>query len=117
MASSKLLCVLVICVVLGAALPMTEAGLPCPRIRGLVAPCLTYLQKGGQPNPNCCGGIKTLVSSATTTKDRQDACRCLQQSAGMVSGLVPAFAEALPSKCGANIPYKISKSTNCNSVH
>ncbi|GMN40557.1 hypothetical protein TIFTF001_009787 [Ficus carica] len=114
MASSKVLCVLMICIVLGSAVPMIEAGLPCPRIRGMIAPCLSYLQKGGKPLDTCCNGIKGLVSSATTPKDRQDACRCLQQSASMVSGLNPTFAEQLPSKCGANIPYKISKSTNCN---
>ncbi|PQP98493.1 non-specific lipid-transfer protein [Prunus yedoensis var. nudiflora] len=71
---------------------------------------------GRCPAGGCCPGIKRLVGSATTTADRQNACKCLKTVAGAVKGINPGYAAALPSLCGVKIPYKISTSTNCNSV-
>ncbi|PON51604.1 Lipid transfer protein/Par allergen [Parasponia andersonii] len=115
MASAKLLSVLVIVAVVASVVPMTEA-LTCGQIQGSLAPCLGYLKTGGAPTTPCCNGIKSLVSLAKTTVDRQNACKCLKDAAGKVPGINPTFAASLPSKCGANIPYKISTSTNCASV-
>ncbi|XP_062094678.1 non-specific lipid-transfer protein 1-like [Humulus lupulus] len=115
MANAKFVIVLAIVALVAAAVPMTEA-LTCGQIQGSLAPCLTYLKSGGAPATGCCKGIKDLVAMAKTTADRKSACNCLKNAASKVPGINPTFASALPSKCGANIPYKISTSTNCNSV-
>lgn len=111
MANLKLVCVLLLCMVVGA--PIAEA-LTCPQIQGNLASCLIYLKNGGTPTTGCCNGIRTVNNAAKTTADRQAACKCLKDTAGGVSGLNPNFATGLPSKCRINIPYKISTSTDCN---
>ncbi|VVA14414.1 PREDICTED: non-specific [Prunus dulcis] len=115
MASLKVVCALFMCMVVAAPL-ITEAALTCPQIQAGLAPCLGYLQRGGVPAGGCCPGIKRLVGSATTTADRQNACKCLKTVAGAVKGINTGYAAALPSLCGVKIPYRISASTNCNSV-
>ncbi|CAL5211155.1 unnamed protein product [Lathyrus oleraceus] len=115
--SMKLACVaLVICMVVIA--PMAEAALSCGAVTGDLAPCLTYLQapNNASPPPPCCAGVKKLLGAATTTPDRQAACNCLKSAAGSISKLNTNNAAALPGKCGVSIPYKISTSTNCNTV-
>ncbi|KAK3405011.1 hypothetical protein EUGRSUZ_K01283 [Eucalyptus grandis] len=44
------------------------------------------------------------------------ACKCLKSASGSISGINFGVVAAIPGKCGVNIPYKISPSTNCNSV-
>ncbi|XP_009372009.2 non-specific lipid-transfer protein 1 [Pyrus x bretschneideri] len=115
MASPKVVCVFLMWIVLAAPL-ITGAALTCGQIKGGLAPCLAYLQNGGSPTPGCCRGIKGLVSSATTTADRQNACKCLKTVAAQIKTIKQANAAKLPSLCGVNIPYKISTSTNCAGV-
>ncbi|KAI5391453.1 non-specific lipid-transfer protein 1 precursor [Lathyrus oleraceus] len=115
--SMKLACVaLVICMVVIA--PMAEAALSCGTVSADMAPCVTYLQapNNASPPPPCCAGVKKLLAAATTTPDRQAACNCLKSAAGSIPKLNTNNAAALPGKCGVSIPYKISTSTNCNTV-
>ena len=118
MASSsfvKIACVVVIAMVVVAA-PVAEA-LTCGAVSGSLAPCINYAKSGVGAVPGaCCTGIKNVNGMARTSKDRQDACRCLQSAATAIKGLKLNVVAGLPSKCGVNIPYKISPSTNCNTV-
>lgn len=94
--------------------PIAEAGITCGQVSQSVAPCIGYLKNGGKVPPPCCNGVRSLNSAATTTPDRQAACRCLVQASKSISGINPNLAAGLPGACGVNIPYKISTSTNCN---
>ncbi|XP_054779104.1 non-specific lipid-transfer protein 1-like [Prosopis cineraria] len=110
----KLACVVVMCVALVGA-PLAEA-ITCGQVTSSVAPCLGYLQKGGNPSPGCCNGVKSLVAAARTTADKQTVCNCLKTTAGQIPGYNDANAQAIPAKCRVNVPYKLSTSTNCASI-
>ncbi|TKY63607.1 Non-specific lipid-transfer protein 1 [Spatholobus suberectus] len=116
MASLKVACVVaVICMVVASA-PMAQAAITCGQVTSALVPCVDYLQKGGPPPVGCCNGVRSLNSAAKTTADRQAACNCLKQAAGAISGFNANNAATLPGKCGVNIPYKISTSTNCATI-
>ncbi|KAK3015326.1 hypothetical protein RJ639_007269 [Escallonia herrerae] len=107
----KVACVVVMCMVMTA--PYAKAAVSCGMVASNVAPCIGYLQKGGPVPANCCSGVRKLASAATTTPDRQAVCKCLKSAAGNVPGVNLSNAAGLPGKCGVNIPYKISPSTDC----
>ncbi|XP_062094665.1 non-specific lipid-transfer protein 1-like [Humulus lupulus] len=116
MASSsvvKLLCMVVMAMVVAA--PVANA-ITCGQVSSSVGPCINYLKSGGVVPAACCNGIRSLNSAAKTPADRQTACKCLQSASSSIKGLNLNLAAGLPGKCGINIPYKISPSTNCNSV-
>ncbi|KAI3407908.1 Non-specific lipid-transfer protein [Psidium guajava] len=115
MASLKLLC-LALVIGLAAVAPLAESGVNCGQVVSYVAPCIGYLRAGGSVPPACCRGIRSLNNAARDTSSRQATCRCLQASAGNIRGLKPGLVSALPGKCGVNVPYKISPSTDCNRV-
>ena len=114
--SLKLALVAVLCMVLGAHYA-SEAAITCGSVNGALAPCLKYLTGKGPLTGGCCSGISNLNKRASTTPDRQTACKCLKSVSGAISGLNYGLAAGLPGKCGVNIPYKISPSTNCAGVH
>ncbi|KAF5471441.1 hypothetical protein F2P56_008231, partial [Juglans regia] len=100
-----------------APFAVVAAPLSCSQIQGSLIPCLSYLRTGGQPSQPCCTAVTNLNKAASTTPDRQNACRCLKSAAGaLLGGLNPKYAAGLPSLCKVNIPYEISISTNCDSV-
>ncbi|GLU17854.1 hypothetical protein SLE2022_342050 [Rubroshorea leprosula] len=114
-AGLKLVCALMLCMLVAAA-PMANA-MTCGQVSVAMKPCMGYLMSGGDRPPTpCCNGVKSLVSQARTTTDRQQACECLKSAAGAMHNLKRDVAAGLPDKCGVNIPYKISSSTNCKSV-
>lgn len=90
--------------------------LTCGQVTGSLAPCLGYLRTAGSVAVpvTCCNGVRGLNSAARTTVDRRTACNCLKQTANAISDLNLNAAAGLPAKCGVNIPYKISPSTDCN---
>ncbi|VFQ79496.1 unnamed protein product [Cuscuta campestris] len=105
-----------VCVLAVAFAPRAEA-ITCGQVASSLGPCLNYLKgAAGMPPPACCAGVKSLNSMAQTTPDRKTACTCLKSVAGSVNGLNPQTAAGLPGKCGVNIPYAISMSTNCANV-
>ncbi|GMN40571.1 hypothetical protein TIFTF001_009800 [Ficus carica] len=57
-------------------------------------PCVSNVVNGGTVPEACCNGIRTLYGLGKTTDDRQ----------------------GLPSKCGLNLPYQISPSTDCKRI-
>ncbi|XVF37418.1 hypothetical protein REPUB_Repub20aG0006100 [Reevesia pubescens] len=113
-AALKFVCALVLCMLVVE--PMVTTAITCGEVATKMSQCIKYLQNGGTLPQNCCAGVKALNSEARTTPDRQTVCRCLKTAAGSISGLKPPLAEGLPGKCGVNIPYKISTSTNCDNV-
>ncbi|CAJ2655501.1 unnamed protein product [Trifolium pratense] len=114
MANMKVACVvLAMCMIFA---PISEAAISCGIVTSAVAPCINYVRGGPGPSAACCAGIKRLNSAATTTPDRQAACNCLKSAAGAISGLNNNLAAGLPGKCGVNIPYKISTTTNCATI-
>ncbi|CAL5388969.1 unnamed protein product [Camellia sinensis] len=108
----KLACVVMLCMVVIA--PHAEAAISCGTVATSLAPCLTYLRTGGQVPTRCCNGVESLYSAAKTTVDRRTACTCMKTAAASVNGINLGLASSLPSKCGVNIPYKISPSTDCS---
>ncbi|CAH9134705.1 unnamed protein product [Cuscuta epithymum] len=112
----KYFCAAVLCMVVVAA-PHAEAAITCGQVSQKLAPCLAYLKSGtGLPTAGCCGGVKSLAGSATTTADRKTACGCLKSLSNSITGLNLGAAAGLPGKCGVNVPYKISPSTDCSTV-
>nr|Q42762.1 RecName: Full=Non-specific lipid-transfer protein; Short=LTP; Flags: Precursor [Gossypium hirsutum]AAA75599.1 nonspecific lipid transfer protein precursor [Gossypium hirsutum] len=114
--SLKLACVVVLCMVVGA--PLAQGAVTSGQVTNSLAPCINYLRGSGAGAvpPGCCTGIKSLNSAAQTTPVRQAACRCIKSAAAGITGINFGLASGLPGKCGVNIPYKISPSTDCNSV-
>ena len=106
----SVLCVVVALMVVSA--PYAEA-ISCGQVVSNLSPCLGYLTKGGAVPPGCCSGVVGLNNAAKTTADRQTACGCLKSVYASNSGINPDNAASLPGKCGINIPYKISPSTDC----
>ncbi|KAI5663139.1 hypothetical protein M9H77_22462 [Catharanthus roseus] len=114
MVGKKAICLALLCMVAIAAAPGAEA-LTCSQVSGALRACIPYLTSNVALPPACCGGVKSLVSQAKTTPDRQTACTCLKAAAKALP-INPSKAAGLPGQCGANIPYKISPSTDCSQV-
>ena len=115
MAGVKIACLAVLCMVVVVA-PYAEA-VTCGQVQGSLAQCLGYLKNGGAVSVPCCNGIRAINSAAKTPADRQQTCVCLQQAYKSITGISLPNAASLPGKCGVNVPYKISPSTDCSKVH
>ncbi|CAL0306277.1 unnamed protein product [Lupinus luteus] len=113
MASIKVACVVLMCMVVVGA-PIAHATITCGQVVSGLSPCLTYLQSGGAVPVTCCDGVKGLVALAQNTADKQIACNCLKSTAASIQ-FNAENAESLPAKCGVTLPYKISTSTNSSS--
>ncbi|KAI3808431.1 hypothetical protein L1987_24382 [Smallanthus sonchifolius] len=105
---------LVACMV--AVSPIAEA-ITCGQVISGLAPCFGYLTKGGAVPPACCSSVRGLNNAAQSTPDRQTTCGCLKGVYASNSGINLSYASSLPGKCGVNIPYKISPTTDCSKVH
>jgi hypothetical protein len=92
-----------------------SAVLSCSTVYNTLMPCLGYVQSGGEVPQACCGGIKTVVSTASSTAERRAVCTCLKNVAAAAGGTYISRAAGLPGKCGVPLPYKISRNVNCNS--
>ncbi|KAI4338934.1 hypothetical protein MLD38_023938 [Melastoma candidum] len=117
MGIAKLTCLLALIVlIMAASAPEAESAVTCNLVTASVAPCLGYLRAGGRVSPACCGGIRTLVRAARTTRDRQTACRCLKSASRLIKGLNLGRASSLSGRCHVRIPYRISPSVDCRRV-
>nr|AAQ74628.1 lipid tranfer protein II [Vigna radiata]CCF23017.1 lipid transfer protein [Vigna radiata]CCF23314.1 lipid transfer protein [Vigna radiata] len=115
MASLKVACMVAVVFMVVVSAHMAHA-ITCGQVASSLAPCISYLQKGGVPSASCCSGVKALNSAASTTADRKTACNCLKNLAGPKSGINEGNAASLPGKCKVNVPYKISTFTNCANI-
>nr|GEX18016.1 non-specific lipid-transfer protein 1-like [Tanacetum cinerariifolium] len=108
---------MVVLITMMASIPrLTEGGVTCQLVVSSLTPCATYLVSGGQVPNRCCKGVKLLYKEASTTKDRQTACQCIEQATKLVPGIKIDNAQDLPGKCDVHIPYKISPTFNCSTV-
>ncbi|KAK1426740.1 hypothetical protein QVD17_15419 [Tagetes erecta] len=113
---AKIAVVALMCYMVASAPYAADAAVTCQTVISSLTPCASYLTRGGPVPPTCCNGINSLYKAATTTTDRQTACKCMEQAARMVPGILLDAASSLPGKCGVNIPYKISPNTDCSKV-
>lgn len=111
---NKVACVVVLmCMVVAA--PHVEAAISCGQVVSSLSPCISYLRSSGGAVPApCCNGVKSLNNVAKTTPDRQTACKCIKSAAVGISGINYGLVSSLPGKCGVNLPYQISPSTDCS---
>ncbi|KAF5820258.1 putative plant lipid transfer protein/Par allergen [Helianthus annuus] len=110
----KAMCMVALLVVLLTVTVQEVEAVTCGQVVGAVAPCLGYLRNGGNPPARCCNGIKGLWNQARTTADRKAICNCLKSASSSYCGVSGNYTASLPGKCGVNLPYKISPSTDCN---
>ncbi|XP_047977588.1 non-specific lipid-transfer protein 1-like [Salvia hispanica] len=110
--------IMLILAVMAVAGAQSEAAVSCSTVMTDLSPCINYVMYGGAQLPpvNCCQGIRSLYNQATSTPDRQTVCSCLKSVANSATPTIITNAASLPSKCGVNIPYKISPSTDCSTV-
>ncbi|CAK7344163.1 unnamed protein product [Dovyalis caffra] len=97
MASNKLVCVLVMCMVLGA--PLAHAAVSCAQVFTDLSSCISYAKGGGALTASCCNGVRALNSAAKTTPDRQQSCGCIKSLAGSVPGINYGVVAGIPAKC------------------
>ncbi|XP_019185322.1 PREDICTED: non-specific lipid-transfer protein A-like [Ipomoea nil] len=98
-----------------AALRPGEA-VDCGLVDFTVAPCLAYLQNGGDAPPQqCCDAVNTLIRITPSQQDRQDACECLKTAAATF-GIKAEVAAGLPGKCGVSITIPIRPDIDCQSI-
>ncbi|CAN1229989.1 Non-specific lipid-transfer protein [Linum grandiflorum] len=104
-------------VVMVATSHLADGAVSCGQVASALAPCVPYLQGNGMATPGCCGGVKSLNAAATTTPDRQAACRCLKSTSASIpaSSINYGLAAGLPGRCGVNVGFPISPSVDCNS--
>lgn len=107
----------VMCMVV-AAVPHAEGAITCGDIIGKLEPCLNYALGQGALTSQCCNGVQSVYAAATTTPDRQAVCDCLKRVSSSSGGarVNTGNIQALPGKCGVNLPYKISPNMNCAAV-
>ncbi|WOL18011.1 hypothetical protein Cni_G26804 [Canna indica] len=114
--STSLLAVMVVAgLLIAAGPPAVRADVTsCGQVIGYLMGCLNYAQGMGPLTGTCCSGVRDLNTAARTKEDRQTTCRCLKQSAGAVQGLQLSTISQIPAKCGVNVPYSISPTTDCS---
>ncbi|THU56467.1 hypothetical protein C4D60_Mb11t17560 [Musa balbisiana] len=114
MASSNALLAVALACLLLAAPHAAQAAIGCGQVVSYLIPCLGYAQGTGPLTEGCCSGVRALNGAAQTTPDRQATCNCLKRSAAGVSGIQPGLISGIPRKCGIDVPYRISPSTDCS---
>ncbi|XP_019162730.1 PREDICTED: non-specific lipid-transfer protein-like [Ipomoea nil] len=118
--AAKLACMVVVCMVVAA--PSAEAAIFCGPLVAKLSPCLRYMrgETKGHPPAACCGVIKSIKSAATSTADRQAACKCWTVLLETYPLLDRGLTNGLPGKCGVNMGYPVDigyPTIDCNKVH
>ncbi|KAF5204086.1 Non-specific lipid-transfer protein [Thalictrum thalictroides] len=87
----------------------------CQDIAVILKDCSAYAT-GKIPNPpaGCCNGVKQLEKMGVTKTDQQQICGCLKTACTTYPDVKEAACLALPGKCNAKFPFKVSKSAQCN---
>ncbi|OVA11577.1 Plant lipid transfer protein/Par allergen [Macleaya cordata] len=111
----------VICVMVALAMVqfMVEPGsaITCADVDRNLVQCTSYLTGSvAQPAPGCCAGVTSLKGMAITTPDKRFACNCIKEAAARYQNIKDEAVSSLPSKCGVQISFPISKNFDCNSI-
>ncbi|KAL7615541.1 hypothetical protein Lser_V15G03283 [Lactuca serriola] len=98
-------------------LSSSDAVITCSTVIQDLAPCVSYLRSGsGMPPPACCSGAKALATAASTTADKQAACKCLKSASQSITPN-PGLAKSLPGNCGISLGFTISPSVDCTKIN
>lgn len=93
-----------------------QVTIKCDDVTNYLKPCMDYLLSGISvisQTGECCTGIKNLNEVAKSSEDQQSVCNCLKEVARKAPSYMVKRAAVLPTKCGIQLPYQISPSTNC----
>ncbi|CAM8981060.1 unnamed protein product [Rhodiola kirilowii] len=102
---------LLLCMMAASAPYASAAAITCTDVAKGLNPCYDYVKGPGGSTPPpvpSCTSLRSLVSKATNTADRQAACRCLKTLAGSIRNVNMGTVAKVAAQCGVNIPYKIS---------
>ncbi|KAK3119584.1 hypothetical protein QOZ80_9AG0672510 [Eleusine coracana subsp. coracana] len=103
--------------VVALLLASEASAITCGQVGSSLAPCIPYATGKASALPaSCCSGVRSLNGAARTTADRQTACRCLKSLANTVRSVNMGLVAGIPGKCGVNVGFPISMSTDCNKV-
>jgi len=113
MAMVKVACVVVMLMAAVSA-PMMVQAISCDEVKAkMLAPCLSYLKKGGAPSAGCCSGVKDVLVHAGTLVDKQTVCNCFQDAA-VQNKIKDKYSQPLPRLCKVKkVAYKLGRSANC----
>ncbi|KAM7263408.1 hypothetical protein ACFE04_001091 [Oxalis oulophora] len=115
MAAKMVIGFAIVWMLVALATTSTEASVSCTTVTSDLSACYSYLTNGGTPSSSCCSNIQSLYGSATTKEDAQGICTCLKQLYSTYGSYINlTYAEDVATKCGVNVPYKISPSTDCS---
>lgn len=106
--------VLLIACLLVMSQPRVVSALTCDELVPYLWPCMTYVEGTGPLTDSCCKGVKDLNDKTKNSQDRRAVCNCLKKAASCNSVAKSKIVSGIPSKCGINIPYTISSSTDCS---
>lgn len=118
--NSRAVCAVIMltAVVVGELVAPAEAVITrCGQVISFLTPCIGYLKHGGSVPGRCCNGVRGLVAAARTRADRQLVCNCLKGAYRGYRGIKLPNAQSLPARCGANVRYTISPTTDCSRVN
>ncbi|KAK1307632.1 Non-specific lipid-transfer protein 4 [Acorus calamus] len=108
-------CVLLLLAVACAIIGPGQAQVSCSAVDSAMGPCAQYLTgQATAPSADCCNGVRSLHSAASSTQARRDTCECLRQVAARYSNLRDEAAQALPEQCGVSVSIPISRNTDCS---
>ncbi|PIN10575.1 hypothetical protein CDL12_16830 [Handroanthus impetiginosus] len=108
MSSSSLAIRLLAAAIAVVLLAAPAATITCGDVMKDLMPCINYLTSGsGAPPSNCCAGVSSLASAATSTADKQAACACLKNAAKNIN-VKPELAKSLPGNCGISLSISVS---------
>ncbi|TVU27274.1 hypothetical protein EJB05_29874 [Eragrostis curvula] len=95
-----------------------SAAISCGQVTSAITPCLTYaMGRASSPSTQCCAGVRSLNSQASSTADRRAACSCLKNMAGAARGVSMGNAASIPGKCGVSVSMPISTTVDCSKVN
>ncbi|XP_047152719.1 non-specific lipid-transfer protein A-like [Vigna umbellata] len=95
----------------------SSKGLTCEQEVALVQPCVDYLTKKTEaPSTSCCDGLKKIISSSPTKKEKQAACKCLKKAASEIPNLCKQRANNLCKECKIKVDNFIPNDLDCEKI-
>ncbi|KAL3512671.1 hypothetical protein ACH5RR_025388 [Cinchona calisaya] len=92
----------------------SQAQISCDTVYQDLFPCVKFVMKGKKVDPNCCSGVKTVISIAKTRTDRRSVCSCLKSVASKATDRQLKNAARIPKLCGVKLNYNITRDIDCS---